>query len=181
LILKELGVFQQRLLFSPEDIKVKVAEMARLIVSRHPDGNVLFVGLLKGSFIFLADLVRSVGMPCQVDFARISSYGSETVSSGKLNIVTDISMSVEGRDVILADDIVDSGLTLSEYRDALAARSPRRLEIAALINKTGRREKHVQIDYPGFEVEDGFLVGYGLDCDEQYRYLSGVYVLEETQ
>jgi hypoxanthine phosphoribosyltransferase len=171
--------FNRRILFSAGEIAARVKEMAREISERHPEGELLFIGILKGSFVFLADLVRLLDRPCQVDFARIASYGAGTVSSGRLDIIMDVGIPVKDRDVILVDDIVDSGLTLSEYRRRLESRAPRSIEIAALIDKTGRREKHVHLDYCGFRIESGFVVGYGLDCDECFRYLPAVYVLEE--
>lgn len=171
--------FSKRILFDGEAISARVKAMGRQIAERHPEGNIVFIGILKGSFMFLADLVRTLDQPCQVDFARIASYGSGTVSSGQLDIVMDVGIPIEGRDVILVDDIVDSGLTLSEYRERLQAKAPRSVEIAALINKTGRREKQVGLDYCGFTIEEGFVVGYGLDCDEQFRNLGCIYVLEE--
>lgn len=169
---------EKTLLFGPEAVSARVGEMAQAIRDNHPREDILFVGILKGSFIFLADLIREIGHPCQVDFARIASYGSGTVSSGRLNISLDISMPVAGRTVILVDDIVDSGLTLHEYKRVLQTKQPRSLEIAALIDKTGRRNQQVELDYYGFRIEEGFLVGYGLDCDEQYRSLPGIYELK---
>lgn len=171
--------FRKRILFDPDTIAARVRQIGGEISANHPEGDLLFVGILKGSFMFLADLVRALDRPCQVDFAKIASYGSGTVSTGKLDIILDIGLSVKDRSVILVDDIVDSGLTLSEYRTILAQKGPRSLEIAALIDKTGRRERPVEIDYCGFRMEEGFVVGYGLDCNEQFRNLSGVYVLEE--
>jgi hypoxanthine phosphoribosyltransferase len=123
-------------------------------------------------------LARAIPFPCQVDFARISSYGSSTVTSGTLSLKMDIGIDVEGRDVILVDDIVDSGLTLAEYRNRIAERNPRSLKLAAMIDKTGRRERAVQLDYFGFRIEEGFVVGYGLDWNEKYRNLKSIYALE---
>ncbi len=169
---------KKRILFHTDDIASRVCELGKQISEDFPEGNILMVGILKGSFVFLADLVRSLDHPCQIDFARISSYGSGTVSSGQLKITMDIGIPVEGRDVILVDDIVDTGLTLHQYREELAHRGPRSLKVAAMIDKTARRERHVDLDYCGFRIEDGFLVGYGLDCDECFRNLGSIYVLE---
>ena len=171
--------FKKSVLFDAASIAAKVDELGKRISTDYPQGNLLLIGILKGSFVFMADLVRKLDVSCEIEFAKISSYGSGTVSSGKLNVIMDVRADVKDRDVILVDDIVDSGLTLSEYREYLAQKGPRSLKTAAMINKTGRREKHVNLDYCGFQVEGGFLVGYGLDCDESYRYLSGIYVLEE--
>ncbi|MFH1117600.1 MAG: hypoxanthine phosphoribosyltransferase [Pseudomonadota bacterium] len=169
---------KRRILFHTDDIASRVCELGKQISLDFPEGNILMVGILKGSFVFLADLVRNLEHPCQIDFARISSYGSGTVSSGRLKITMDIGIPVEGRDVILVDDIVDTGLTLHQYRQELASRGPKTLKVAAMIDKTARREKHVELDYCGFRIEDGFLVGYGLDCDECFRNLGSIYILE---
>ena len=170
--------FKKRALYDEQTIAKRVKEIAKEISSKYPEGNLLLIGILKGSFIFMADLCRNLDVPCKVDFARISSYGDGTVSSGKLDIIMDIGIPVREKNVILVDDIVDSGLTLSEYRSFLEQRQPLSLETAALIDKTARREKHVQLDYCGFRIDDGFIVGYGLDCNEHYRNLPGLYILE---
>jgi len=170
--------FKKRMIIDEATIAARVRELGKEISAHYPHGNILFVGILKGSFVFMADLVRCVDVPCQIDFARISSYGRGTVSSGKLDVIMDIGLPVKDRDVILVDDIVDSGLTLSQYREHLERLGPRSMRIAAMIDKTARREKHVNLDYCGFHVPDGFLVGYGLDCDECYRHLGAIYVLD---
>lgn len=172
--------FRKRILFDAESIDARVKEIAREISERHPEGEILFIGILKGSFVFLADLVRALDRPCRVDFARIASYGSGTVSSGELKIIMDVSTPLEGKDVILVDDIVDSGLTLSEYRRRLEEKGAKSVECAVLLDKTERREKSVDLEYLGFRIEEGFVVGYGLDCDERFRNLDSVYVLEEA-
>lgn len=167
-------------IFDESAIKVRIAELAQHIASDYPDGGIVFIGILKGAFVFLADLVRALEKPCHVEFVRISSYGSSKTSSGELKILLDIACSIEGKDVILVDDIVDTGLTLSQYRERLLQQKPRSLKIAALINKTGRREKSVDLDYCGFDLDKGFLVGYGLDCDEHYRNLPCVCSIDST-
>jgi hypoxanthine phosphoribosyltransferase len=167
-----------RVLFDANQIAERVQELAAEIRERHPRDVVLFIGILKGAFIFLADLVRALDRPCQVDFARIASYASGSTSKGSLDIVMDCGISLEGRNVIVVDDIVDTGLTLSEYRAVLEQRNPRSIETAALLDKTARREKHVALDYCGFSIPDGFVVGYGLDFDERHRHLDGIYVLD---
>ncbi len=169
---------QQKILFSEEAIHQKVQEIAAAISQRYPEGEIVLVGILKGAFVFTADLARAIDRPCRIDFVRISSYGSGTESSGKLNITLDVTLDIADKHVILVDDIVDTGLTIADYKKVLEQRGPKTLEICALIDKTGRREKAVDIDYSGFQIEDGFVVGYGLDCDEQYRNLRCVSVLE---
>ena len=171
--------YKKNLLFDAQTIAGRVQQLARDIAARHPDGPLVFVGILKGSFMFVADLVRAMDRPCEIDFARISSYGSETLSSGKLDVIMDVGIPLKNRTVILVDDIVDTGLTLSEYRKHLQAQNPSSVATVALIDKIGRREKEVDLDYYGFRIEDGFIVGYGLDCDENYRNLPAIYVLEE--
>ena len=165
-------------LFNSTAIAARVKEMAGQIDEEYPEGNLLLIGILKGAFVFLADLSRHLTRPCQIDFARISSYGTDTVSSGDLKIIMDIGIPVKDRDVILVDDIVDSGLTLSEFRKRIEKDGPRSVKTAAMIDKTARRDKHVHLDYCGFRIEDGFIVGYGLDCNEQFRNLKDLCVLE---
>jgi hypoxanthine phosphoribosyltransferase len=169
---------KKRVLIDAETIARRIAELGAEISANHPEGNLLLIGILKGSFMFMADLVRHLTVPCQVDFARIASYGNGTVTSGKLEVMMDVSIPVKDRNVILVDDIVDTGLTLSEYRKRIHAQEPRSLEVAAFIDKAERREKHVALDYCGFRVPDGFLVGYGLDCAEEDRHHACLYVLE---
>ncbi|MGO8879441.1 MAG: hypoxanthine phosphoribosyltransferase [Desulfomonilaceae bacterium] len=169
----------RRELFSEEKIAERVKEIGEQISRDYRDKPILLVGILKGVFVFMADLARNISCPCHVDFARISSYGNNMTSSGDLEIIMDVSLPVEGRDVILVDDIVDTGLTLYNYGEYLKSRNPNSLKIAALIDKTSRREKFVELDYCGFEVEDGFIVGYGLDCSEEFRNLQGLYILED--
>ena len=171
---------RKQVLFDAHTIQMRVKELGGEISLKYPEGNILFIGILKGAFMFLADLVRAVDVSCEIDFAKISSYGTGTVSSGKLELIVDVTIPVADRHVILVDDIIDTGLTLKEYSRHLAKQSPRTLEIAGLLSKTARREKDVHIDYCGFEIEDGFIVGYGLDCNEQYRHEAALYILGET-
>jgi hypoxanthine phosphoribosyltransferase len=171
--------FEKRILFDPDAIAERVQALAGEISVKYPAGDLLMIGILKGSFIFLADLVRELTVPCKVDFARIASYGDSTVSSGKLEIIMDAKLPVKDRNVIIVDDIVDTGLTLSGYRDRLASAGPKSVETAALIDKIARRDKHVELDYCGFRIQEGFVVGYGLDFDERFRHLAGIWVLEQ--
>jgi hypoxanthine phosphoribosyltransferase len=172
------GMENKKVLLDAETIRKRISQIGMEISHNYAGEDLLIIGILKGCFMFMADLVRAIDVPTQIDFVRISSYGSGTESSGKLEIKMDISTSVAGRNVLLVDDIVDTGLTLSEYYKRLASLGPKKLETAALINKTGRREKFVKLDYCCFDVESGFLVGYGLDFDEQYRCLGSLYVLD---
>ncbi len=169
----------RKTLLSSEAISNRIAELGREISRNNAEGDLLVVGILKGCFMFMADLVRAIDVPTKIDFVKISSYGAAQESSGQLDIKLDISMPVTNQNVLLVDDIVDTGLTLNEYRKRLEQLGPKKLETAALINKTGRRQKHVKLDYCGFDVEDGFLVGYGLDFNEQYRTFGELFILEE--
>ncbi len=169
---------EPKALFDSAAIAARVEELARQIDEEYPEGNLLLIGILKGAFVFLSDLARNLSKPCEIDFVRISSYGIDTVSSGELKIIMDIGIPVTDRDVILVDDIVDSGLTLNEFRKRIEKDHPRSVKTAAMIDKTARRDKHVHLDYCGFRIEDGFIVGYGLDCNEQFRNLKDLCVLE---
>jgi hypoxanthine phosphoribosyltransferase len=139
--------------------------------------DILFLGVLKGSFVFLADLVREVRVPCAVDFVRLSSYGSGTRSSQAVRLAMPWQESVSGRHVIVVEEIVDSGLTLARLLEDLRAGGPASVAVCALVDKVGRREVSVPVRYRGFLLEDGFLVGYGLDFGEKYRNLSAIYEL----
>lgn len=170
---------EKRVLFTQEAIQKRVIEMGREISKKHPEGDLLLVGILKGCFIFMADLIRSLNVNCEVDFARISSYGASDTSMGSLDIIMDVTAPLKDRTVILVDDIVDTGLTLSQYKKTLLQRGPKVVEVAALLDKTSRRTRQVDIDYIGFSIEDGFVVGYGLDFNECDRQHGCVYVLDQ--
>ena len=171
---------KKRLLFESDAIAKRVKELGWRISQDYPDGDLLLVGILKGSFMFLADLSRAISRPCQIDFARLSSYGSGTETSGNITVVMDVGISVKDKHVILVDDIVDTGLTLHVYGTRMQQMEPHSLRIAALINKTSRRDKQVNLDYFAFEIESGFVVGYGLDWDERFRNLPSIYVIEHA-
>jgi hypoxanthine phosphoribosyltransferase len=154
-----------------------VAELGREI-SRDYEGRVpVLVGILKGSVVFLSDLVRHLDLKLEVDFISISSYGDGTSSSGTVRLLKDLDLDVSGRDVLVVEDIVDSGLSLAYIRKNLAARNPRSIAIAALLDKRERRTNEVKVDYVGFQVPDEFVVGYGLDYQELYRGLPHVAIL----
>lgn len=161
-------------LFTSEEIKREVARLAREISRDYRGRSPLLVGILKGSFVFLADLIRMMDIPVEVDFVILSSYGSGTESSGEVKVIHGLEQSIEGKDVIIVEDIVDSGITLSHFMDDLSTRNPASLRLCVLVDKTARREKDIQIDYMGMQVHDEFVVGYGIDCDEQYRYLPDI-------
>ncbi len=168
-----------RSLIGPEEIAAKVAEMARRITEDYRGRDLVVVGILKGAFVFLADLVRRVDLPLEVDFVAVSSYGKDTESSGVVRIVKDLDLDIRGRDVLLVEDIVDTGLTLKYIAEMLRQREPASLEICALLNKPEARKVDIEIRYCGFDVPPVFVVGYGLDYAERYRQLPYVGVLED--
>ena len=149
-------------------------------ISRDYQGKELFlVGVLKGAVFFLSDLMRAIEVPCEVDFMAVASYGSSTDSSGVVRILKDLDATIEGKDVLIVEDIIDSGLTLSYLLRTLRAREPRSLEVCALLTKPERREVDLPIRYTGFEIPNKFVIGYGLDHAERYRNLPYVAVLQE--
>lgn len=160
-----------RIVFDAETIARRVAELGREIGAHYPDGDLLVLGLLKGSFIFLSDLVRRVPRPLQVDFLVASSYGNDTVSSGSVRLVYDPETRLEGKHILLVEDIIDSGRTLNRLVDLLALRKPRSLEICALLDKHLAPDLHLGARFVGFDAPHEFLVGYGLDHAEDFRSL----------
>ena len=165
-------------LIPAEDIQRRVRELALEIHRDHPDG-VHLVAVLKGSFIFLSDLVRMLPGPCSLDFMAVSSYGEGTTSSGQVQLLKDLGVGIEGRDVVIVEDIVDTGLTLGYLQRILRARAPRHLRTACLLSKSSRRTVDVKVEYIGFEVQDKFVVGYGVDYAEQYRNLPYVAIMND--
>ena len=164
---------------SRDQIFEKVNDLAAQIKTDYENENPLLVGALKGSFIMMSDLVRALDIPLEVDFLSVSSYGAETESSGRIELRQDLKTSVENRHVLLVEDIVDTGLTLSFLIEKLQKRNPKSLRVCALLDKPARREVPVNIDYVGFTIPDKFIVGYGLDFDEKYRYLPDICCLED--
>ncbi len=163
-----------------KDIKQKVKEIAQRISDDYKNSeNLVLVGVLKGAFIFLADLVRELKVPCEIDFIKVSSYGQTTESSGIVRIELDIKIDISGKDVIIVEDILDTGLTLKYIKELFLSRNPKSLKIAVLLDKYERRKVDIEVDYLGFKVPDKFLVGYGLDFAEKYRYLPYVMELPE--
>ena len=167
-----------RLLLRKEEVQRKVRQLARKISSDLGGKEVLLVGVLKGAFIFMADLARSMASPVKMEFVRLSSSGAGTVSSGKVRITKDLETSLKGKDVLIVEDIIDTGVTLQYLFRRLKARKPRSLRTVALLDKPSRRKVRFQADYVGFTIEDLFVVGYGLDCNEEFRNLPGIYVLK---
>ena len=165
-------------LIPTEDIQRRVREIADEIHRDHP-GGVHLIAVLKGAFIFLSDLARAMPGECSIDFMAVSSYGSSTKSSGQVQLLKDLDAGLEGRDVVIVEDIVDTGLTLTYLQDILRARSPRSLRTACLLSKPSRRKVNVKVEYIGFTIEDQFVVGYGLDYAEQYRNLPHIGVIAD--
>ena len=173
-----LRYFAMDVFISADDIQRRVRSMAQEIRRDHPDG-VHLVCVLKGAFVFLADLARELSGDATLDFMAVSSYGTSTKSSGQVQVLKDLDTALEGRDVIIVEDIVDTGLTLHYLQDILRARAPRNLRTACLLSKPSRRKIDVKVEYIGFTIEDKFVVGYGLDYGEQYRNLPYIAVIDD--
>ena len=170
-----------RVLISSERIQQKVLEMAAQIDADYKDGPIYLISILKGAFIFVADLARALKRPSvRIEFMGISSYSREKTSSGQVKVTRDLDVNIEGCDVLIVEDIVDSGVTLSYLRRLLEQRKPKSLEIATLLDKPERRIQPVDVKYVGFRIPDEFVVGYGLDYAEDYRNLSDIRVLSQS-
>src|SRR3954471_13174835 len=167
-------------LIAQTDIQQRIATLAAEIERDYPAGEgIHLVAILKGGFMFMADLVRAMSERVTMDFMAVSSYGKGTTSTGQVRVLKDLDSNVEGRHVILVEDIVDTGLTLHYLQDLLRARAPKTLRTACLLSKPSRRKVDVQVDYVGFTIEDHFVVGYGLDYAEKYRNLPHIAVLHQ--
>ncbi len=167
-----------KILIKRQEIEREVARLARAIEHDYKDNNPLLIGILKGSFIFLADLVRKIDMPLEVDFIRLSSYGSQTESSGQIKVLSRLNEPVEGRHVLVVEDIIDTGLTTAYFIKYLKRKRPASVRLCALTEKPSRRKTDVQIDYIGFTVPDKFIVGYGIDWNGKYRNLPNICYIE---
>jgi len=168
-----------RILFTSEEIAARVKTLAGEIRRDYQDKNPLLIGILKGSFMFMADLVRLLDFPLEVEFVSLSSYGGGRESSGKVRVGQGLRSPIKGRDVLVIEDIVDTGLTISFLLDYLRKKMPASLKLCALTDKPSRRKTPVTIDYLGFNVPNKFIVGYGLDWDEKFRYLPDICFIEE--
>jgi hypoxanthine phosphoribosyltransferase len=167
------------ILIDEDALSTRVAELGAEVSADYQGRDLLLIGVLKGAVFFMADLMRHISVPCEVDFMAISSYGDSTDSSGIVRILKDLDINIEGRDVLVVEDIIDSGLTLSYLMRNLESREPASLEVCALMTKPARREIDVPVRYIGFEIPNRFVVGYGLDFGERYRNLPYVAVLSE--
>ncbi|HYG58718.1 MAG TPA: hypoxanthine phosphoribosyltransferase [Symbiobacteriaceae bacterium] len=168
-------------LLSAAELERRVAELGAQISQDHAGESLLVIGILKGAFVFCADLVRKITVPTEIDFMAVSSYGSGTESSGVVRIVKDLDATVQGRHVLLVEDIVDSGLTLRYLREYLEHQQPASLKICVLLDKPSRRKTEVPVDYRGFTIPDEFIVGYGIDFAENYRHLPYIGIIGETE
>lgn len=165
-------------LIGHDELAARVAALSEEIRRDFPAGQVHFICVLKGAVLFLADLIRAMNTKVTIDFLAVSSYGGGTTSSGEVRLIKDLDFGLEGRDVIIVEDIVDTGLTLHYLQEILQARGPRTLKTACLLSKPSRRKIDVTVDYVGFTIEDRFVVGYGLDYAEQYRNLPYIGIIE---
>ena len=175
----ELSAAVSEILIDEETLHGRIAELGAQISDDYRGEDLLLIGVLKGAIFFMADLMRSIEIPCEVDFMAISSYGAGIDSSGVVRILKDLDVSIEGRNVLVVEDIIDSGLTLSYLLRNLEAREPASLEVCALLTKPERRENDVACRYVGFEIPNRFVIGYGLDFAERYRNLPFVGVLRD--
>lgn len=164
-------------LLNPEELQAKIQELGTAISQDYAGKDLLLVGVLKGAVVFLSDLLRSIDIPVSIDFMAVSSYGAATKSSGIVRILKDLDDSIEGRHVLVVEDIVDSGLTLHYMLENLASRRPASIKVCALLDKPERRQVEVHVDYLGFRIPDRFVVGYGLDYAEKYRNLPYIGIL----
>ena len=167
-----------RVLLSEDEIREKVRELGGKITADYKNSNLVLGTVLKGAVVFLADLMRQIDVPAEIDFMVVSSYGSGVKSSGVVKIVKDLDVPLAGKDILIVEDILDSGLTLSYIKELLESRGPRSIRIATLLDKPSRRKVDLQADYIGFSVPDEFVIGYGLDYDEKYRNLPYIGILK---
>lgn len=170
----------RKILFSREKIATEIRRLGQEISRDYGDQEIMLVGVLKGSFLFIADLIREIESPSVVDFVRLASYGAGTQSSGIIEFRKELEMPIRDRDVIIIEDIVDSGYTLEALCNKLSLQKPRSLKVCTLIDKRARREVEIEADYVGITMDDGFIIGYGLDHDEHYRNLPDIYIVEEA-
>ncbi len=170
----------EEILFSEEVLNARLTELGEQITNDYAGKPLTVIGILKGSNIFTSDLVRKINLPLKIDFMAVSSYGNATESTGVVRIMKDLEGSVEGENLLIVEDIVDSGLTLKYLKENLLTRNPASVKICTLLDKPARRKQSVEIDYLGFEVPDEFIVGYGIDYAERYRNLPYVGILKRT-
>jgi hypoxanthine phosphoribosyltransferase len=171
---------QLKILYSRDTIATQVKRLAAEINKDFSEEEVLMICVLNGSFLFFADLVREITIPLVIDFVQLASYGSETQSSGIVEIRKDVETSLKNKNVIIVEDIIDSGFTIETLYHRLQQREPKSLKVCTLIDKRGRREVEFEAEYVGLSMDDGFIIGYGLDLDQRYRNLSEIYLVENA-
>ena len=164
---------------SDQQLRDRIAELGRLITAEYQGRQLVLLGVLNGAFIFAADLCRAIALDVEIDFIRVASYGASTESSGTIRLLKEPNIDLAGKDVLLVEDIVDTGTTMAWLRDHFRQRPVRSVKICALIDKKERRKVPVEVEYIGFALDQGFLVGYGLDCAERYRNLPAIYSLQQ--
>ena len=169
----------KEVLLTKEEIAARVKEIGNQIAKDYEGKDLLLIGVLKGAFIFLGDLIRSIDIPAKVDFMAVSSYGSSTESSGVVRILKDLDATIEGKDILIVEDIIDTGLTLNYLIGNLKSRGANSVSVCTLLDKPERRKVNVELKYKGFDIPDEFIVGYGLDYAEKYRNLDQIYILKE--
>ena len=167
----------KEILFSKETIQKRVCELASQISKDYDGRELILIGVLRGAFIFMADLIREITIPCKVDFARLASYGTGSESSGKVVMTKDIETSIKDKDILIVEDILDTGLTMQYFVEWLKERNPKSLKVCVFLDKRKRRKVSLEADYVGFTIDDGFVVGYGLDFNEKYRFSPDIYVI----
>ena len=170
----------KNVILSQEELSEIVTTLGKKITEDYKGKNLMLVSILKGSILFMADLMRAIDIPCTIDFMAVSSYGSGTKTSGVVKIIKDLDSSIEGKDLLIVEDILDSGRTLSYIKEILLARNPKSIKICTLFDKPERREADIYADYIGSKVPNEFIVGYGLDFDEYYRNLPYIGALKES-
>ena len=176
-MVKEIRGRKLNLLIESSEIKQKVHELGKQITNDYQDKNLLIIGILKGSFIFLADLIRSIDINTEIDFIRVSSYKDE-MTPGNIELVTDLGVSINDRDILLVEDLLDNGGTLNFIREKILSNQPASFKTCVLLNKKKTRQFNIRVDYIGFEIDDKFVVGYGTDLAEEGRNLPDIYVIE---
>lgn len=172
-----MNEISKEILFSRDKIQKRVKELASQISKDYAGRELIMIGVLRGAFIFMADLIREITIPCRVDFARLASYGAGSESSGKVVMTKDIETSVKNQDILIVEDILDTGMTMQYFVEWLKERNPRSLKTCVFLDKRKRRKVSLEADYVGFTIEDGFVVGYGLDFNEKYRFSPDIYVI----
>ena len=173
-----MSTSSKEILIPRTEILRRVREIGDEISRDYAGEEILAIGVLKGAFIFMADLIRALSIPCQTDFMRAASYGAGSESSGKIVITKDIEIPIDGRNILIVEDIVDTGLTLRHIVDTLKSRNPKSIKVCTFLDKRKRRKVSLEADYVGFTMDGGFIVGYGLDFNEQYRSLPDLYVIQ---